>query len=646
MISLPIKPSSAFWIVNEHASTAKETQILLVTGLAGACIFALTVSLLAHLELLVGINAQVQYAFTGAGTLLGCSALVLVACGPTREDSVTLKGSEALKGYLNNLCNELAKDQGDPLEVLQRCADYIPIEMLQEASGVKDALQLATHMLRQANFYHNARGSPSPTTQARLERVRDTLISTLDSLLAVFGVADFFKPSESAIHADFKFQKIMMLISLFTLLTATLLPMLGVTTGASIVGGIMLLIAALSVIWPRIRPSGSSLPSAENWSAQIQAGTLVPSSGRKGVTNEMYQALKGKSHLLLTGPSGIGKTQTAQAFTQRLVQGEFPELVGKKVFYFNAAELVSSADMFSQQNSVLKRIEEAMGSQRADYILIIDEVHVAFEKHENNPFGDKFKTFLDSVPYVIGLTTDAEYAEHILTVKGTAGARRFDTKISIKSTEETDTEAILNHFLVRTAPDALVAPGALKGLIEKTNGNPQPLSAMAILNKCLTRATQTESTPTFIQSEEKRTQLELMTSQGIVLGAASLAEEEIFEQMELLEEELKSLEQMCAQEAAQMDALTLARKKLAGVREAKWKLIKEMETSGSTPGKLNQLMLLKSYLEPALEMRIKELGAQLKIPVVIDSALVDSVLEQEKKSLDEREKILAQIKIR
>ncbi len=486
MISLPIKPSSAFWIVNEHVSTAKETQILLVTGLAGACIFALTVSLMAHLELLVGINATTQWAFTGTGVLLGCSALVVVGgCDPIIEPSVTLKDPEALKGYLNKLCAELAKDAGDPLEVLQRCAGYIPLEMLQEASQVGDALQVATNMLRQANFYHMARGSRSPTTQARLERVRDTLVSVLDALLTGFGVADFFKPSESAFHADFKFQKIMMLMSLFTLLTATLLPMLGVTTGASIVGGVMLLIAVLSIIWPHIRPPPSNLPSAENWSAQIQSGTLVPSSGRKVITSEMRQALKGKSHLLLTGPSGIGKTQTAQAFTQRVVQGDFPELAGKKVFYFNAAELVSSADMFSHQNSVLKRIEEAMGNNREDYILIIDEVHVAFERHENNPFGDKFKTFLDGMPYVIGLTTDAEYAAHILTVKGTAGARRFDTKISIKSTEEADTEAILNHFLVRTAPHALVAPDALKELIVKTKENPQPLSAMAILNKCL-----------------------------------------------------------------------------------------------------------------------------------------------------------------
>ena len=647
MISLPIKPSSAFWVVNEHTSTAKETQILVVTALAGACIFALTVSLMAHLELVVGINATTQWAFTGTGVVLGCSALVVgLGCSPAVEPSIPLNDHKALKGYLKTLCAELAKTEGDPLEVLQKCAGYIPIEMLQEASEVKDALQLATHMLRQANFYHKARGSLSPSTQARLERMRDTLVSILDTLLMVFGVADFFKPSESAIHADFKFQKIMMLISLFTLLTATLLPLLGVATGASIVGGVMLLIAVLSVIWPRIRPSTSSLPSAENWSAQIQSGAMAPSSGRQGTTSEIYQALKGKSHVLLTGPSGIGKTQTAQAFTQRLVQGEFPELAGKKVFYFNAAELVSSADMFSHQNSILKRIEEAMGSNREDYILIIDEIHVAFEKHENNPFGDKFKTFLDNVPYVIGLTTDEEYAEHILTVKGTAGARRFDTKISVKSTGEADTQAILNHFLVSTAPHALVAPGALKELIEKTKNKPQPLSAMGILNKCLTCVTQTESTPTFISAEEKRATLEFMTSQGIVLGAASALEEEdtTFAEMERLEMELKALEQTCAQEAGELDTLTLTRKRLADVREVKWKLVTEIETSGGTQGELNQLMLLKGYLEPALEMRIKEIAAQLKIPVVIDQALVRAVIEQQEKNLSERAEILAQVK--
>ncbi len=161
----------------------------------------------------------------------------------------------------------------------------------------------------------------------------------------------------------------------------------------------------------------------------------------------------------------------------------------------------------------------------------------------------------------------------------------------------------------------------------------------------ITRVTQTESTPNYAQADKMRTELDLRTSQGIVLGAASALEEgKSFAQIKVLEAELKSLEQICAQEAGQLDHLVSTRKRLADVREAKWKLVTEIEASGGTSEELNQLMLIKHYLEPALEMRVKEIAAQLSVPVVIDQALVRSVLEQEKLSRVEREEILEKVK--
>lgn len=641
MISLPIKPSSQFWVVNEHASTAKDTQILLITGLAGACIVALTISLMTHLQLLVGLNAMTQWTFAGAGALLGVSALgVALGCNPPREPSVALKDPNELKQYLEKMCKELAQGAEDPLKIVQKYADVISLDMLQGATQVDDALALAAGMLREANFYLEARGSLDPSLQARLARVRDTLVSVLDNILAAFGIADFFKPADSAIHADFKFQKIMMLISLFTLLTATLLPMLGVTTGASIVGGCMLAIAVLSVIWPHIRPPLSRLPSGENWSEQVQSGAIWTSGGRKEVTTKIYHALKAKGHVLLTGPSGIGKTQTAQAFTQELENGEFPELAGKKVFYFNAAELVSNSEMFSRKNEILKRIEEAMGNHRDDYILIIDEVHVIFQEHENNPFGDKFKTFLDGMPYVIGLTTVEEYEKYIFTMHPAAD-RRFNAKIDVESTKLKETEAILNYSLARTSPHALVEPGAFAVLIQQTEGRPQPLSATAILSQCVTKTTHTESTPTYDEAEKKRTELRLEASLGVVLGGESLPQDDKrYKRIDALEQELAALEETCQQEAAQLRTLTDARKRLAEVRDAKWKLVHEMEISGATESELNQLMLLKYYLEPALEGQIKDLATTLKVKAVIDRELIQEALQLEQANHEKRKKAI------
>ncbi|MFC2049466.1 AAA family ATPase [Chlamydiota bacterium] len=641
MISLPINPPINCWAMHAHSPLAKERQILLITGLASASIALLTISLLAHLQVLVGLNAVAQGSLIGGGALLALTAGGVIACSPPREPSVAINDSTELKDYLEKMVQELVKGGNDPLKVIHQYADIISLDMLEGATGVKDALQLATRMLRDADFYLEARNSLSPTLRARLMSLRDTLVSVGDNFLGAFGVADFFKPSESAFHADFKFQKIMMLISLFTLLTATLLPMLGVTTGASIVGGCMLLIAVLSVIWPYVRPPLSRLPSGENYSEQIRSGAIWTSGGRRGVTTQIYNAFKAKKHVLLIGPSGIGKTQTAQAFTQALERGDFPELAGKKVFYFNTAELVASADMFSHQNTVLKRIEEAMGNHREDYILIFDEIHVAFEKHENNPFGDKLKTFLDAMPYLIGLTTREEYTKNIYT-DAPAADRRFK-KITVESTEPEETEAILNHHLVRIAPDALVESGAFAELIKQTEGKPQPLSALGVLSQCAAQVTHIETTPATLDRAKKETELLLASSSGVVLGAESLeGDAERYAQIERMAQELENLKTICQKEAEQLRILALTRKRLAEVREAKYKLVHEMGKSGPSEKNLNQLLLVKYYVEPTLEKRIKEIAQTLKVKAVIDKESIRDAVQIEQANYEKRQEAIAQ----
>ena len=155
--------------------------------------------------------------------------------------------------------------EGDVLKAIHQLAEAIPFEKLQafvtnKHPTHKNALESAQRMVRQARSYLALRERASPSMRATLNTIFDTLIAILDSVFNAFGVADFFELAESKIEGEFKFQKIMMLISLFTLLTATLLPILGVTTGASIVGGTLLAIALSASYGPISALSPPVLP--------------------------------------------------------------------------------------------------------------------------------------------------------------------------------------------------------------------------------------------------------------------------------------------------------------------------------------------------------------------------------------------------
>lgn len=617
----------------EHSALITTITIVALSGIA-----LLAISMLAHLQIIGGMNFLTQVVCYGIGGGLVVTSIISAVIFKMRsreEITLDLDNPEQLKIQLKDLCQKLIEGSDDPLKMIQKYADAIPLDKLESAIEIRDALKLAKRMLVEADCFLQARNSMTPSFFSRYLSIRNTVIKAIDSILNAFGVADFFKPSDSAIHADFKFQKIMMLISLFTLLTATLLPMLGVTTGASIVGGCMLLIAVASLIWPRIRPALPYLPSGINLSERIRNGHIWAPEGRSDVMSKMAEALKAERHVLLIGPSGIGKTQTAYAFT-REAQTLFP---GKTVFYFNAAELVASSDLFSRENSVLKRIEEIMGSNRDDYILIIDEIHVAFKEHEGNPFADKMKTFLDQMPNVIGMTTEEEYTKYIYA-EHAAADRRFNEKIYITSTSQKETELALNYHLFREAPEVQVEKEAFQYLIKQLKEKPQPLSALGILSQCISK-TKARKTPQAEAVARKKAELKLAGSIGAALGAVSLDEDEKqYDEIEQLEKELKALKGASRKEAEALREIAETKKRLTQTRVTKYRLVQQAKNKAVSRTKLSELLMIKYFLEPALAQRVCKLSHTLQLESVITKTMIDTVIAEDMANQNKRQEAI------
>ncbi len=295
--------------------------------------------------------------------------------------NISALSNEQLKEVLDIVTRRIAC-LDNPIKTMEQLAEIIPLQQLQKAIQIEhplhiDALQTAKEMLSEALQVLQAGDErPSLTLRLRLSAALNSLISMIESILSGFGIAEFFKPADSPLEASWKSQQIMMLLQFSTLLVT----IIGTVVGSAPIGWTLASIAGLSLIYPYIRPAPSHLFKGINWTKQYNQGELLVSQGRKKSLDEVAHALlastKVKTHPLLIGRSGVGKTETMKAFVQAIERGDYPELRGKQVFYFNTADLVKSSEMFQSENKALSKISEEIGRHRNNIILVFDEIHL------------------------------------------------------------------------------------------------------------------------------------------------------------------------------------------------------------------------------------------------------------------------------
>jgi len=521
--------------------------------------------------------------------------------------------------------------------------EQIQEEVRNEFPFHQNALHTAKELLHEAKYYLETAQDLPPSTRTRISSLLDSMIAVLESFLNAFGIAVFFKPADNEIHSEFKGQKIMMLVSLFTLLSGVLMPVLGPALCGSVLGGIFLATSALSLIYPHFRPAPTSLPHADNWSKECRIGHLAFPEGRKASLDEIAATLiaskNSHTHALLLGKTGVGKTETIKAFVHALERGDYPELKGKQVFYINTANLVNSADMFSGSNRILARISEALGRHRDQFILVLDEIHLACQKKKKTGIGDQLKTLLDSgkkgFPYVIGITTEEEFYRDIY-LDHAAFARRFK-QITIQNTEDSETLKILNHFLIKKAPTILLAPNAIQNLLNKTKSAfgeqaAQPGTSLKILSQCLKKTGPSEKPPLQIQIEQIRNRIQAIYSQSAAASLLPYTQEN--ETAAKWEKEIQNLEKLLKKEQTDIDYLIALQSELALTKTSAFQTALEASDFARNllpkqKKKLKEFLLQTHFLAPALEKTILSQGASLGIPVQINDTLIDQVIEEE-----------------
>lgn len=195
---------------------------------------------------------------------------------------------------------------------------------------------------------------------------------------------------------------------------------------------------------------------------------LDPVIGREEETRTAIRILSRriKNNPVLIGEAGVGKTAIVEGIVQRIVRGDVPDNLKRKVvFSLDMASLVAGTKYRGDFEDRLKRILETIKESEGKIILFIDEIHNIIGAGNTSGSMDTANILKPMLArgeiLTIGATTIEEYKKYI--EKDAALDRRFQ-KILIEEPSVETSIAILrgvkgkyeNHHMIKISDGALV----------------------------------------------------------------------------------------------------------------------------------------------------------------------------------------------
>ncbi len=208
---------------------------------------------------------------------------------------------------------------------------------------------------------------------------------------------------------------------------------------------------------------------AINLCEKAQSGKLDPVIGRDDEIRRVLQILsrRTKNNPILIGEPGVGKTAIAEGLAHRIIRGDVPENLKKKLIYsLDMGALIAGAKYQGEFEERLKGVINEVVEAAGEIILFIDEIHVLVGAGKSAGAMDAANILKPALARgelrAIGATTLDEYQKYFETDK--ALERRFQ-KVMVNEPDEAATISILRglkeryetHHRVRIQDDALIA---------------------------------------------------------------------------------------------------------------------------------------------------------------------------------------------
>lgn len=212
---------------------------------------------------------------------------------------------------------------------------------------------------------------------------------------------------------------------------------------------------------------------AINLCERAQQGKLDPVIGRDDEIRRVLQILsrRTKNNPILIGEPGVGKTAIAEGLAHRIVRGDVPENLKRKLIYsLDMGALIAGAKYQGEFEERLKGVINEVVQASGEIILFIDEIHTLVGAGKSSGAMDAANILKPALARgelrAIGATTLDEYQKYFETDK--ALERRFQ-KVMVDEPDESATISILRglkeryetHHKVRIKDDALIAAVSL-----------------------------------------------------------------------------------------------------------------------------------------------------------------------------------------
>ena len=208
---------------------------------------------------------------------------------------------------------------------------------------------------------------------------------------------------------------------------------------------------------------------AINLCERAKQGKLDPVIGRDDEIRRVLQILsrRTKNNPILIGEPGVGKTAIAEGLAHRIVRGDVPENLKKKMIYaLDMGALIAGAKYQGEFEERLKGVINEVVEASGEIILFIDEIHTLVGAGKTSGAMDAANILKPALARgelrAIGATTLDEYQKYFETDK--ALERRFQI-VMVDEPDEAATISILRglkeryetHHKVRIKDDAIIA---------------------------------------------------------------------------------------------------------------------------------------------------------------------------------------------
>ena len=192
--------------------------------------------------------------------------------------------------------------------------------------------------------------------------------------------------------------------------------------------------------------------SCEDLTQQAINGEIDPIIGRHKEVDMIINTLsrRTKNNVLIVGPAGSGKTALVKGLTVRILNGEIPALVNKRVFSLNLGALMGGTTYRGQLEEKCADLVKAL-MEMEDIILFIDEMHTIMSagssgNNDKASVASLLKPALTSRKLqIIGCTTEKE----VRSIQDDAAFIRRFNLINLDEPDDLETLNILRGLVYK-----------------------------------------------------------------------------------------------------------------------------------------------------------------------------------------------------